>query len=125
AVGQYPAEHVPTTPGKDTTMRFETLAVHAGHAPDPSTGAVAPAIQPSTTYERAGDGTYPHGYVYTRLGNPTRHALEETLAALEGGAAAAAFASGSAATLAVFHALHPGDHVVAPLDAYHGTAALL
>lgn len=106
-------------------MRLETLAVHAGRAPDAATGAVAPPIHPSTTYERAGDGTYPHGYIYTRKGNPTRHALEEALAALEGGAAAAAFASGSAATLAVFQALRPGDHVVAPIDAYHGTASLL
>ncbi|HEX7089672.1 MAG TPA: PLP-dependent transferase [Longimicrobiales bacterium] len=106
-------------------MRFETLAVHAGHAPDPVTGAVAPAIYPSTTFERAPDGTYPHGYLYTRHGNPNRRALENALAALEGGAAAAAFSSGSAATLAVFQALRPGDHVVAPVDAYHGTAALL
>ena len=106
-------------------MRIETIAVHAGHAVDPGTGAVTPAIHPSTTYERAPDGTYPRGYLYSRNDNPNRSALEACLAALEGGAAAAAFASASAATSAVFLALRPGDHVVAPADAYHGTLRLL
>src|SRR5207302_865179 len=106
-------------------MRLETLAVHAGHRVDPSTGAVTPAIHPSTTFEREPDGSYPRGFLYTRNANPNRNALEECLAALEGGEAAAAFASGSAATSAVFLALQPGDHVVAPTDAYHGTSRLL
>ncbi len=106
-------------------MRFETLAVHAGHTLDPATGAVAPAIHPSTTFERDPDGTYPRGHLYSRNGNPNRDALERCLAALEGGAAAAAFASGTAATAAVFEALEPGDRVVAPQDVYHGTARLL
>jgi len=106
-------------------MRIETIAVHAGHAVDPGTGAVTPAIHPSTTYERAPDGTYPRGYLYSRNDNPNRSALEACLAALEGGAAAAAFASASAATSAVLLALRPGDHVVAPADAYHGTLRLL
>src|SRR5438876_369358 len=106
-------------------MRLETLAVHAGRRVDPTTGAVTPAIHPSTTFERGPDGSYPRGFLYTRNANPNRNALEECLAALEGGEAAAAFASGSAATSAVFLALQPGDHVVAPIDAYHGTSRLL
>jgi cystathionine gamma-synthase len=106
-------------------MRPETLAVHAGRAVDAATGAVAPALHPSTTFERAPDGTFPHAHVYGRTGHPDRAAVEQALSALEGGAAAAAFASGSAATMAVFLALAPGDHVVAPHDAYHGTARLL
>ncbi len=106
-------------------MRIETLAVHAGHAIDPSTGAVTPPIHLSTTFEREADGSFPRGYIYARTNNPNRMALEECLCALEGGAAAAAFASGSAATMSVFQALVPGDHVIAPADAYHGTARLL
>jgi len=113
------------TPDTRGGMRFETLAVHAGHHVDGGTGAVTEPIHLSSTFERAPDGTFPHGYVYTRLANPTRAALETSLAALEGGAAAAAFASGSAATAALFQALAPGDHVVAPRDAYYGTAKLL
>lgn len=106
-------------------MQIETLAVHAGRQVDPITGAIAPAIQLSTTFERAADGSYPQGYIYTRTGNPNRTALEQCLAALEGGVAAAAFASGSAATMSVFQALAPGDHVIAPQDAYTGTGTLL
>src|SRR5438128_12032779 len=106
-------------------MRLETLAVHAGRRVDPTTGAVTPAIHPSTTFEREPDGSYPRGLLASRTATPHRHALEECLAALEGGEAAAAFASASAATSAVFLALQPGDHVVAPTDAYHGTSRLL
>src|SRR5256886_4613829 len=106
-------------------MRFETLAVHAGHRVDPSTGAGTPAIHPSTTFEREPDGSYPRGFLYARNANPTRNALVECRAALEGGEAPAALASASAATSAVFLALQPGDHVVAPTDAYHGTSRLL
>jgi cystathionine gamma-synthase len=106
-------------------MRIETLAIHAGHAVDPSTGALAPPISLSTTFQREADGSYPQRYVYIRTANPNRDALEQCLAALEEGAAAAAFASGSAATAAVFQALAPGDHVVAPRDVYYGTARLL
>jgi cystathionine gamma-synthase len=105
--------------------RLETLAVHAGHSVDPSTGAVSAPIHLSTTFERNTDGSFPHGFTYTRANNPNRQALETALTALEGGAAAAAFASGSAATTAIFHALKPGDHVVAPIDAYYGTTKLL
>jgi cystathionine gamma-synthase len=102
-------------------MRIETLAVHAGHAADPATGAVTPPIQLSTTFERDEDGGYRGGHVYTRTSNPNRAAVEQALTQLEGGAAALAFSSGSAATMAVFQALAPGDHVVAPNDAYYGT----
>lgn len=110
-------------------MRFETLAIHADHEVDPTTGAVTPPLHLSTTFEREADGSYPHGYIYIRTENPTRVALERLLATLEGGAEgvaeAAAFASGQAATSAVFQSLAPGDHVLAPGDVYHGTARLL
>ena len=106
-------------------MRLETRAVHAGRSADPSTGAVVPPIHLATTFERAAGGQYPLGYVYSRSGNPNRAALEACLADLEGGTAAVAFSSGSAATAAVFGALGPGDHVIAPTDVYHGTARLL
>ena len=107
------------------SMKIETLAVHAGHAIDPATGAVAAPIHLSTTFEREIDGSYPRGYMYTRNSNPNRDALERGVAALEGGAGAAAFASGSAATAAIFQSLAPGDHVIAQSDAYYGTTRLL
>ncbi len=106
-------------------MNIETLAVHAGHTIDPTTGAVTAPIHLSTTFEREIDGTYPRGYMYTRNSNPNRDALERGVALLEGGAAAAAFASGSAATTAIFQSLSPGDHVIADADAYYGTTRLL
>jgi cystathionine gamma-synthase len=102
-------------------MRIETLAVRAGHAADPSTGAVTTPIHLSTTFEREHDGSYRGGHVYGRTSNPNRSALEQALAALEGGETALAYASGSAATMSVFQALSPGDHVIAPDDAYYGT----
>src|SRR4051812_9800141 len=101
-------------------MRIETLAVHAGHKVDEASGAVAAPIHVSTTFERAADGTYPSGFIYSRSDNPNRRALEEALAAMEGGQVAAAFGSGLAATAAVFQALRPGDHVIAPKEGYHG-----
>jgi cystathionine gamma-synthase len=106
-------------------MRIETLAVHAGHEIDAATGAVAPPIHLSTTFEREPTGGYAHGYIYGRSANPTRHALEEGLAALEGGEEAAAFGSGLAASSAILQALAPGDHVIAPTDVYHGMTKLL
>ena len=106
-------------------MRIETLAVHAGHAPDPSTGAVTPPIHLSTTFEREPDGQYRGGLVYSRYANPNRTALEECLAKLEGGAGAACFASGSSATAAVLQSLEAGAHVIAPDDAYFGTTKLM
>jgi cystathionine gamma-synthase len=106
-------------------MRFETLAVHASAEPDPTTGAIAPPLHLSTTFQRGTDGSFPTGYGYIRDGNPNRNALEAAMAALESGASAVAFASGMAATAAVFQGLAPGDHVVAPLDAYFGTPKLV
>jgi cystathionine gamma-synthase len=106
-------------------MRIETLIVHAGHAPDPATGAVSPPIYLSTNFAREADGTLPHGFLYGRSENPTRMALEAALAPLEGGPVALAFASGMASTSAVFQSLAPGDHVIAPADAYYGTAKVL
>jgi cystathionine gamma-synthase len=106
-------------------MKIETLAVHAGHSIDAATGAVSAPIHLSTTFERDIEGTYSRGFMYTRNDNPNRHALEEGISALEGGVAAAAFASGSGATMSIFQALEPGDHVLAHVDAYYGTSRLL
>ncbi|HET9798845.1 MAG TPA: aminotransferase class I/II-fold pyridoxal phosphate-dependent enzyme [Gemmatimonadaceae bacterium] len=106
-------------------MRIETIAARAGHAIDPSTGAVIPPIHLSTTFERERDGSYRQGFLYARMSNPTRTQLESALAALEGGTSAVAFSSGMAATNAVFQALAPGDHVIAPVDAYYSTLKLL
>lgn len=103
----------------------ETAAARASHHIDPESGAILAPMQPSTTFERAPDGEYPGGYVYSRTGNPNRQQLEEILTTLEGGAACAAFSSGSAASAAVLQALSSGDHVVAPNDCYHGTRAIL
>src|SRR5205085_6928642 len=106
-------------------MRIETVSVHAGHNIDPATGAVSPPIHLSTTFERDLEGTYSRGFMYTRNNNPNRQALETGIAALEGGAAAAAFASGTGSTMSIFQALNPGDHVLAHVDAYYGTTRLL
>src|SRR2546423_1955197 len=106
-------------------MRIETLAVHAGHTIDPATGAVSSPIHLSTTFERDIEGTYSRGFMYTRNNNPNRQALEQGISALEGGPGAAAFASGTGATMSIFQALAPGDHVLAHVDAYYGTSRLL
>ena len=110
---------------KSIEMKIETLAVHAGHAIDPATGAVAAPIHLSTTFERDIEGTYSRGFMYTRNNNPNRQALEEGISMLEGGAAAAAFASGTGAAMSIFQTLAPGDHVLAHIDAYYGTSRLL
>jgi cystathionine gamma-synthase len=109
----------------DRKMRIETLAVHAGHEIDATTGAVATPIHLSTTFERDAEGNYRSGFIYGRSANPNRQALEEGLAALEAGEEAAAFGSGLAASSAVLQALAPGDHVIAPTDVYHGMTKLL
>src|SRR6266536_5486885 len=106
-------------------MKIETLAVHAGHDVDPATGAVATPIYLSTTFERDVDGAYSRGFMYTRNNNPNREALERGISALEGGAVAAAFASGTGATMSLLQALAPGDHVLAHVDAYYGTSRLI
>ena len=95
--------------------------MHAGRGVDPATGAVTQPIHLSTTFERDADGGYPRGYEYARASNPNRTALEECVRELEGGAAAAAFSSGMAATMTVLQTLSPGDHVVVADDTYFGT----
>jgi cystathionine gamma-synthase len=106
-------------------MRIETLAVHAGHEIDRTSGAVSAPISLSTTFERDVDGGYSRGHMYTRNSNPNRAALEQGVAALEGGEAAAAFASGMGAAMALFQSLAPGDHILAHVDAYYGMTRLL
>jgi cystathionine gamma-synthase len=106
-------------------MRFETKAVHAGRGADPATGAIAPPIHLSTTFERGADGEYPLGYSYSRELNPNRRALEECLAALEGGKEALTFASGLAVLTAIIQGLEPGDHILAPDDVYYGLRTLV
>ncbi|UHG93677.1 trans-sulfuration enzyme family protein [Spirosoma oryzicola] len=106
-------------------MHFDTLALRATHQPDPTTGAVIPPIYLSTTFARDEANELPADFIYTRPNNPTREALEKALAALEGGAVAMAFGSGQAATMTLFQALRPGDHVLLSADSYYGTPALL
>jgi cystathionine gamma-synthase len=106
-------------------MKLETIAIHAGRAPDPATGALREPIHLATTFERAADGSYPQGYSYARSDNPNRAALERAVAALEAGREAVAFASGSAATLAAFSLCASGGRVVCSSDCYHGTAKQL
>lgn len=102
---------------------FETLAIHAGQEPDPSSGAVMTPIYQTSTYAQDAIGQN-KGYDYSRTGNPTRSALETNLAALEGGGFGLAFASGMAATDAVLRLLSPSDHVLAGNDVYGGTFRL-
>ncbi|WP_405087058.1 cystathionine gamma-synthase [Microbispora sp. NBC_01389] len=104
---------------------FETLAIHAGQEADPYTGAVVPPIYAVSTYKQDGVGGLRAGYEYSRSANPTRTALEEALAAVEGGVRGLAFASGLAAEDTLLRAVcRPGDHVVIPNDAYGGTYRL-
>jgi len=100
--------------------KIETTAVHAGRCVDPATGAVTPPMHLSTTFERGADGEYPLGFSYSREDNPNRRALEQCLAALEGGQDALAFASGLAVVTALAQGLEPGDHILAPDDVYYG-----
>src|SRR5450755_2995932 len=105
---------------------FETRAIHAGQPSDPRTGAVVPPIFQVSTYQQDAVGSPRDGWEYSRSGNPTRAALEECMAALEGGARGLAFASGLAAEDCVLRTLcAPGDHVVVPGDAYGGTFRLV
>ena len=100
---------------------LNTLCVHAAHAPEAATGAVAAPIHLSTTFERDADGEYPRGYRYSREGTPNRTALEACLAQLEGGVGAAAFASGLAANMAVLELLAAGDRLIASQEGYYGS----
>src|SRR5258708_6526698 len=102
---------------------FETLAIHAGQQPDPTTGAVMTPVYFTSTYAQSGPGEH-KGFEYSRTRNPTRDALQGCLAALEGGKHALGFASGLAATDAVFHLLDAGDHAVLSDDLYGGTFRL-
>ncbi|MGH3497023.1 MAG: cystathionine gamma-synthase [Nocardioidaceae bacterium] len=115
----------PTHPTNAAAVGFETLAIHAGQEADPRTGAVVPAIWATSTYKQDGVGGLREGYEYSRTGNPTRAALEECMAALEGGSNGLVFASGMAAEDTLLRSLcSPGDHVVIPDDAYGGTFRL-
>ena len=105
---------------------FATRAIHAGQAPDPTTGAIIPPIYQSSTHVQDGIGGFREGYEYNRAGNPTRSSLETQLAALEGGVRALSFASGLAAEDALLRGiLKPGDHVLLGNDVYGGTYRLL
>lgn len=101
-------------------MKIETIAIHAGNEKDKGNQAVIQPITLSTTFERAEDGSYPSGYIYSRSNNPNRNSLENVLAKLENGAAAAAFSAGNAAGMTVFQSLEPGSHLICPDDMYHG-----
>jgi len=103
-----------------TEHRFETLAIHAGQHPDPTTGAVMTPVYLTSTYAQQGPGEH-KGFEYSRTRNPTRDALQGCLAALEGGKHGLAFASGLAATDAVLHLCNAGDHVILGDDLYGGT----
>jgi len=101
-------------------MRFETRAVHAGADPDPATGAIAPPLHLSTTFEHGPAGEpRPAGHIYIRESNPTQSRLEEALAAIEGGEAALAFASGVGAGCACLQALDQGAHILFHRDLYY------
>jgi cystathionine gamma-synthase len=105
---------------------FSTKAIHAGQEPDPTTGAVITPIHPSSTFAQDGVGGTHGGYEYSRSANPTRTALQECLAALEGGRHGIAFGSGMGASDVLLRPLlRPGDHIVIPHDAYGGTFRLV
>ena len=101
-------------------MHFETKAVHSGSKIDEETGALAPPIHLSTTFERTDQGEPTHGYSYVRDGNPTQDRLEQALAAIDGGESALVFASGMAAGAALLQSLPRGSHVLLPDDCYYG-----
>jgi len=105
------------------TPGFATRAIHAGQAPDPATGAVVVPIYQTSTFAQDALGKH-RGYEYSRTGNPTRAALEQCIAALEGGAHGLAFASGMAAEATVMQLLKPGDHTLAVDDLYGGSYRL-
>jgi len=98
-------------------MRFETMAIHSHGGPDPLTGALATPIYQTSTFVFEDVGKT-KGYDYSRTANPTRKALENTIAKLEGGKAGFAFATGMAAEATVIHLLKAGDHVISGDDVY-------
>src|SRR5690606_30493086 len=102
---------------------IDTLAIHEGQEPDPTTGAIMTPIYQTSTYVQNAPGDH-KGYEYSRTGNPTRTALEALIAAIEKGQYGLAFASGLAATDTVLRLLNPGDHVIVGNDVYGGTYRL-
>jgi len=107
----------------ERNYRFDTLAIHAGQEPDPTTGAIMTPVYMTSTYVQTGPGEH-KGFEYSRSQNPTRFALQDCLAALEGGKYGAAFASGLAAMDCLLHGLQAGDHVVCSDDLYGGSFRL-
>src|ERR1043165_7368579 len=105
-------------------MKFETLAIHAGQEPDPNNGAVMTPVYLTSTYMQDGAAKPRQGYEYSRTMNPTRKALQDCLAALEGGSHGLAFASGLAATDTVLRLLSADAHVLAGNEVYGGTFRL-
>ena len=108
---------------KDKDLRFGTRAVHGGQKPDPSTGAVMTPIYQTSTYAQSAPGVH-KGYEYSRTANPTREALERSMASLEKGDHGIAFSSGMAATSSIMKLLKAGDHLVCSDDVYGGTFRL-
>lgn len=102
---------------------LDTLAIHAGQPPDPATGAIMTPIYQTSTFVQSAPGEH-KGYEYSRSGNPTRQALEELIAAIEGGRFGLAFSSGLAATDTILRLLNPGDHIIVGNDVYGGTYRL-
>ena len=109
----------------DPNETLQTLSIHSGRQVDPATGSVTTPLYTSTTFERDPDGGFARHYFYSRIDNPNRNALEQCLADLEGGEEAVAFSTGMAASLAVFQALAPGNHVVLHRDLYFGVRELV
>lgn len=105
-------------------MRFETQAIHTGERPDRETGAITAPIYQTSTFAFEDVGKTRKGYDYSRTANPTRAMLQETIAALEGGVAGFAFATGMAAEATVIHLLKAGDHIISGDDVYGGTYRL-
>ncbi|MDR2116389.1 MAG: PLP-dependent aspartate aminotransferase family protein [Planctomycetaceae bacterium] len=105
-------------------MKFATLAVHAGQRPDPQTGAVNVAVSLTSTFQMDGIEKLRNGFEYARSDNPSRRALETSIAALEGGKHALCFASGQAASTAILDLLEPGDEIVTTANIYGGTYRL-
>ena len=105
------------------SLKFDTRVIHAGQAPDPTTGAVMPPIYQTSTYVQQSPGVH-SGFEYSRTQNPTRFAYEACIADLEGGQRGFAFASGMAATATILELLNSGDHVIAMDDLYGGTFRL-
>lgn len=104
-------------------LHFDTLAIHAGQTPDPTTGAVMPPIYQTSTYAQPEPSVH-KGYEYSRTDNPTRTILQDLIAALEGGRYGLAFSSGMAATDTIMRLFNPGDHIIVGNDVYGGTFRL-